>query len=92
MNENIMLTEQEKKELKQAMKNGGVFLKLFENLDISVEVQATDANNGWRTIQIFDKKISSKIKALYDNQKTYKAHLEGGFRQVSLSWFIAAFC
>lgn len=92
MNASVKFTPDEEAKLRGAMKNGGIFLKIFTNLSANVEVQASDDNGGWKTINVFDESISSKIIALYNEQDKYKAPLNAGYRMVSLSWFIASYC
>ena len=92
MSEHVSFTEDEKKEIRQSMKNGGIFLKLFVDPGAYVEVQAPNGNFGWKTIKSFDSNISAKINALYNAQDVYKAPVEDGCRKVSLSWFIAEYC
>lgn len=92
MSKHVSFTEDEKKEIRQSMKNGGIFLKLFVDSDVKVEVQAPNGNHGWKVIKSFDGYISSKITALYNAQNVYKAPVEDGCMKVSLSWFIAEYC
>jgi len=92
MSERVCFTDAEQSRLRQAMKSGGIFLKLYSNPDSKVEVQASDGNGSWKTIKVLDRIISDKIYALYNAQTDYKAPLEAGFKQVSLSWFIAEYC
>jgi len=92
MSEQLKFTEQEESELRSAMKEGGIFLKLSSNSNIRVDIEAADGNGSWKTIKTLGPAISVKINALYNNQNKYKAPVEIGFRRVSLSWFIASFC
>ena len=88
----VQLTQEQKNKLRQAMKKGGIFLRLVVDQPDKVHVQATDGDEGCIIIDMFDKEMSLKINCLYNNQKEYKAPLENGTRLVSISWFIAAYC
>ena len=92
MSDQVRFTEQEENELRLAMKNGGIFLKLFADPYKSAEVLASDGNGSWKIITKMNRDITAKINALYNDQKVYKAAMTAGFRQVSLSWFIAEYC
>lgn len=92
MNEKVRFTDEEENELRLAMKNGGIFLKIYSNPDFKVEVQAADGNGGWKTVQTLNRIISDKICALYNSQSNYKEPLEAGFRKISLAWLIATYC
>lgn len=92
MSDKKLFTADEEKELRQAMKNGGIFLKLFADPSSNVQVQVADGNGGWKTLKTLNRIISSKIYALYNEQSIYKAPLNAGYRQVSISWFIATYC
>lgn len=92
MNEHAKFTDQESNELRQAMHDGGIFLKILENPESNVEVVTADGNGGLKTTKTLDKVVSKKIQELYQNQDIYHAPLFAGYRKVSISWFIAEFC
>lgn len=91
MNAINKFTTAEKDKLRRCMKNGGVFLKLSENLNANIKVQVT--NGGYNVItDTLDEQISAKIYYLYKNQNTYRGLFKDGSICLSISWFIAAYC
>lgn len=92
MSEKVKFTEQEERELRHALKMGGIFLKVIYEPSMAVEVLTADGNGSWKTIKLLDEVIASKIHTLYTQQQVYKAPVKAGFCTVSLSWFIAEYC
>lgn len=86
MNDHRYFNEQQENELRNAMRRGGIFLKIFDNPNAKVEVNTHDG------VVTFDLEMSLKIRELYFSQTKYKAERSEGLKLVSISWFIVNFC
>ena len=78
--------------LELARREGGIFLKLYQNLTDPIEVIKNDAKGNPLTMAILDRDISSKIYDLHKKDALYKAPLENGAYMISLAWFVAEYC
>ena len=91
MRKKEIFTKCEVEQLKKCKTNGGIFLRLSENLKDLVEVIATD-DTVTTPVEFLNYSISSKIYSLYKNKELYNVQMKDGHCTISLSWFIVAFC
>lgn len=87
-----IFNEQQVEALELARREGGIFLKLYQNYTEPVEVIKNDERGNPSTMCILDKGISSKIYELHKKEALYKVPLENDAYIISLAWFVVAYC
>lgn len=87
-----VFNEQQVEALELARREGGIFLKLYQNHIDPVEVIKNDEKGNSFTMSTLDKGISSKIYDLHKKDALYKAPLEDGAYMISLAWFVVEYC
>lgn len=78
--------------LETARREGGIFLKLYNNLSDPIEVMKNNEKGSPVSMKVLDRDISNKIYELYQNKALYKAPLEDGAYMISLAWLIVEHC
>ena len=87
-----IFNEQQAEILELARREGGVFLKLYEDHTKPVDIIRNDEKGDFFILFALDKVISKKIYDLHKKEALYKAPLEDGAYMISLAWFVIEFC